>query len=242
MSFIKRKFAHSSPTFGRTKQQKESHPYKVSLYYLWWEFLRRHDGYKECCKAGGKGKFQDLYNDFGDIHSVDFKTWWQTNDRGANLFAEQVADHSFRILESAEEFVNSDQVLTIQLPLYFPKRYLQHEFKKILDKRHSGRRGIRTNKNSTAMYPVIGHVDTKALHKCLKVYDVWKENPNYTLWQIGQEAKVTRASERITKLGPRGDPEIVAKKAILAITAIRLLKKAKKIIAGTVEGKFPVLG
>ena len=241
MSFIKRKFAHLHPTFGRTKQEKAAHPYMSTVYYLWWEFLRRHEGYKECCKAGGRWEFRDLFNDFGDIHSVDFKTWWQSGGRGANLFAEQVADHSFRVLESAEEFVSSDQVLTIQLPLYFPKRFLFQEFKKILDKKHLGKRGIRTNKNSTARYPVIGHVDAEALYKCLRVYDVWKANPNYTLWQIGQEAKVTRASERITKLGPRGDPEIVAKKAILAITAVRLLKKAKKIIAGVGEGKFPVL-
>src|ERR1700676_4105430 len=62
--------------------------WRKSVYYLWWEFLRRHEGYRKTCEQGGNGQYARLYADFGDIHASDFKGWWRTGDRGASLFAE----------------------------------------------------------------------------------------------------------------------------------------------------------
>jgi hypothetical protein len=50
--------------------------WKCSVYYFWWEYLRRHAGYRATCAKGGRGEFANLYRDFGDIHSTDFPTWW----------------------------------------------------------------------------------------------------------------------------------------------------------------------
>jgi hypothetical protein len=50
--------------------------WKCSVYYFWWEYLRRHEGYRATCAKGGTGEFADLFKDFGDIHSTDFPTWW----------------------------------------------------------------------------------------------------------------------------------------------------------------------
>ncbi len=60
--------------FGDPDDWKE---WKGTVYYQWWDYLRAHDGYKETCEAGGKGKFADLYEDFGDIHTMDFPKWWK---------------------------------------------------------------------------------------------------------------------------------------------------------------------
>ena len=64
------------------------HSDRDSIYYLWWEFLRRHDGYKRTCENGGKGEYEKLYANFGNVHGGAFKDWWTKDDRGAHLFAE----------------------------------------------------------------------------------------------------------------------------------------------------------
>ena len=34
---------------------KGAKPWQVSVFYYWWEYLRRHEGYAETCRDGGKG-------------------------------------------------------------------------------------------------------------------------------------------------------------------------------------------
>lgn len=50
--------------------------WKCSVYYFWWEYLRRHDGYRETCLNGGRGRYSELYRSFGNIHDSDFHDWW----------------------------------------------------------------------------------------------------------------------------------------------------------------------
>jgi hypothetical protein len=50
--------------------------WQCSVYYYWWEYLRRHEGYRQTCLNGGKGEYAELFEHFGDVHSVDFATWW----------------------------------------------------------------------------------------------------------------------------------------------------------------------
>jgi hypothetical protein len=50
--------------------------WKCSVYYFWWEYLRRHDGYRETCLNGGVGEYAELYGSFGDVHATGFNDWW----------------------------------------------------------------------------------------------------------------------------------------------------------------------
>ena len=59
-STFRRHFAFKHPLF-RQEQSTSGVQWDNSVYYLWWEFLRRHDGYKETCENGGKGKYAKLY-------------------------------------------------------------------------------------------------------------------------------------------------------------------------------------
>ena len=53
MSFKARHLIGGSVRFGRSKVEKESKPYKESIHYLWWEYLRRSSRYKEVCMNKG---------------------------------------------------------------------------------------------------------------------------------------------------------------------------------------------
>ncbi len=236
MTYTALKFAYKHPTFGRSKAEKSQERFKNSVYYLWWEFLRRSDAYRKCCVHGGKGKLKNIYQDFGNVFATDFKTWWQSNERGAYLFAEQLPPKMTLIDSMPDESVSS-QVLVVQVPLALPKRFLVAEFQKILNLNHFGRRGKRNNEFSTARYPVTGHIDTDALQKCLRVYDMKIANPKMPLWQITQECKAIKRDAFIEDCDTQAI--ITNKKLILANTASRLLKKAEIIRINTELGKFP---
>jgi hypothetical protein len=211
---------------------------------LWWEFLRRNHEYRQCCLDGGDGRLNSLYKDFGDIYTVDFKTWWKTDDRGAYLFSEEPLAQ-FGLVPDINKISNHEDVLLIQVPLSLPKRYLQTEFLKLLDQHHQGKRGIKTNRISTARYKISGHIDLIALQKCLLVYDMRIENPKLPLWQIAQKCRLGKRENWITDADLKGKGNLIGqisdKKMILANTASRLIKKAERIIEGTADGVFPKL-
>ncbi len=241
MTFKAHKFAYNHPKFGKSKFEKDAVPYKNSVYYLWWEFLRKNSEYEKCCKSRGKGSLESLYTDFGNVHSGDFKTWWQTNDRGAYLFAEKSVPQ-FMLLSDFENIVPDARVLYVQVPLALPKKYLEQQFHTLLKKHHSGQRGRRNNEKSTARYPIVGHVDTDALQKCLRAYETRERHQGIALWEIAQKGKLTTPKQFIKNDGTETKAEIVSKKNILANTASRLLKKAESIIKNTAEGRFPAVG
>ena len=236
MTYTALKFAYKNPTFGRSKIEKTQERYKNSVYYLWWEFLRRSTAYKKCCASGGKGKMKNIYQDFDDVFTTDFKRWWQTNERGAYLFAEQLPPKMIVIDEMPDASI-SGQVLVLQVPLKLPKRLLMAEFQKFLNVNHSGKRGIRNNVSSSARYPVTGHIDTDALQKCLRVYDMKVANPKMRLWQVTQACKAIKRDAFIVDGDTQGI--ITNKKLILANTASRLIKKAETIIKNVENGRFP---
>ena len=238
MTFVKRKFAHQHPLFGRTRAHKDLHRYKTSVYYLWWEFLRRSDAYREFCSCVGtmdSGQFSALYADFGDVFASDFKTWWTTDDRGATLFAERLPPQ-MEVLTQFPEASCASQVLVVQVPLALSKRKLAGEFQRLLTEHHRGRRGTRNTEFSSAKYPVTGHIDTLALQKCLDVYDMRIANPEMRLWQIAQEAKAIKGESRLKSNDTKS--EITNKKLILSNTTNRLLKKVMRIIENVEQGRF----
>ena len=177
-----------------------------------------------------------LYADFGDVFELDFKTWWQDNDRGARLFAEAPLP-SVRQIKQADDLQIADRMLNVSLPLELPRRFLETELKKLLDKHHKGERGVRTNKDSTARYPVDGDFNKKTLAKCLMVHDLRLEKPELTLWQLAVEAKLGSAEDR--KLAEKGKHDSVVSKQNLASTVTRHLKHARQMIANSGQGRFP---
>ena len=96
-----RHFAFHHPLF-RSKKTSKGNWWEDSVYYLWWEFLRRHDGYKETCEKGGKGKYAKLYDDFGNVHECSFREWWTKDDRGARLFSEPPLPSTVTVLTSKD--------------------------------------------------------------------------------------------------------------------------------------------
>lgn len=233
MSFKPRHLKGGAVTFGRSKLEKASEPFKKSLYYLWWEFLRLSDRYKKCCENGGNGELSDLYKDFGDVFSVDFKTWWQTDNRGIDLFAEDLLDDKIRRIKKVSELNLNDGILTISIPIVLPKTFIISELNKLLDK--AGKKSTRLttpeiNKVSTAKYKVVGGYTKRSLDICFKIYTLRKQKPEMKLYELARECRIGNftADYRDARLA-------------LANQALGYLRKAERIIESVEEGKFPNL-
>lgn len=231
-----------SPARGKVKTTPGVE-WRQSIYYLWWEFLRRHDGYKETCENKERGKFAKLYADFGDVHASDFKTWWTKGDRGARLFAEPAALTGVERLEKDDlEFLQKEwddnAVLVIAVPLSFGKRFIEKRIVSLLKQYHKRKRGQRTIKESRALYRIANQFNEHSLEVALRVYDLKKSNPKMKLWEIAQQLKFTTTLDP-DEIGKRGQRGAVAKKAVMSVAASRKLKLAESIIDGVGKGIFP---
>ena len=233
-----RTFFHQHPTFGTAKRTKSSSHWEKSIYYWWFEYLRRNEGYKKTCTQGGLGQFSELYKDFGDIHSLDFKTWWGDQDRGAELFAEPKSERlvekvTTKLLDSE---IENSELLIVKFPLNLSKRYLKQQLNKLLDKHHKGKRGHRYAKKSKAKYVVTGQPNIAALRLMLQIHDYRHANPDLTLWEIARDLKLFRRENMPLD---SDTPKIRSdKKNTMAATVSRYLRKSSILIANVALGKF----
>ena len=230
-----RHFPYKHPAFGTQTRPKLPHAWKASVYYWWWEYLRRNESYVATCEAGGAGATASLYRDFGDVRGDDFKAWWSA--RGVHLFAEPLAEDSVRVVTSAAELMLDESTLTLSLPLGLPKRFLEKRIAALLAEHHKGKRGHQLAKRSRARYQVRGQPNIPALKQGLAVYDHWKANPGMPLWQVGNTLHLFQMEQRINP----GDPPAVraSKKNVMAATVSRYLKRVRASIQATGEGTFP---
>lgn len=216
--------------------------WEESPYYLWWEFLRRHDGYRRTCLKGGGGKYGALYKDFGDVHSCSFKEWWTQDGRGAHLFAEPPSPVGVVAL-SDEEVLDliktgrDDRTLLVAIPLDYRRRTLTKALKSILESHQGRKRGEKQVNRSRALYPLAHAPDAAALKTTLQCYDLRTQNPSMPLWQIAQTVGV---STRLTQSELAGKGGHVAdKKASMTAGVSRKLKHAQAIIEAVAKGIFP---
>lgn len=239
---MSRAFAtRTAPTFGTAKRPKPPSSWQRSVYYWWWEYLRRNDDYKICCEKGGQGELAQLYADFGDVHSLDFKQWWTENNRGGILFTEEAAKETLRELTTEEAASlatwNRNDLMLVLVPLSQPKRHLTKRFTTLLKHRHTGARGKRMLANTTAMYKLAGQFTIESLRTTLKAYDLRQADPKMPLWRVALEAGLAKTVQK-QRAGSIYEPDADQKNA-LNVAASRALKRAKAMIANTAKGVFP---
>lgn len=242
-----RHFPYKSPRFGTKNKPAPKSAWQNTVYYWWWAYLKRNADYIACCDSGGKGKLVSLYADFGDVRGEDFKAWWtfkvNGEDRGAYLFAEPSIESSVKVLKEGEKAASEAEVLTLSLPLNFPKRFLERRFKALLSEVHKGKRGVQLARTSSAKYRFEGQPNIPALKQGLMVYDVLKEaegiKPKKPQWEIAQELRIVPKTKWIDKT----DTVRVAagKKNVLTAIVGRYKKRVSEAIELTASGKFPVL-
>jgi hypothetical protein len=233
-------FTFRHPLFRR--QRSESGEWwQNSVYYLWWEFLRRHEGYRRTCENGGSGKYAKLYADFGNVHGVTFKEWWTKDGRGARLFSEPPLPTSVIALDPQDVLGlakgwKAGSVLVVAIPLNLRKRFILRKFNELLAKHHTRRRGQRTFRESQALYPIAAQFNCHSLKKILDTYHMRQSQPDLTLWEIGDRLAL---GTKLTREELAGQSSSIRKKSVLAVAASKKLALARRIIDGVGQGVFP---
>jgi hypothetical protein len=243
-SMSRRHFAFKHPVFRRSKSLSGDW-WEDSVYYFWWEFLKRHEGYKKTCDNDGKGQYAKLYADFGNVHNVSFAEWWNGDNRGARLFSEPPLPKGVVVMTSEDiEALPKDwdpqALLVVAIPLSLRKRYILQRLTKIVSQHNKRKRGQRTFKESLARYRIAAQFKIGSLKQMLDVYDLSLQS-DLTQWQIGQRLSLTTTltdAELSAKRG-RADSGAVAKKNVLTVATAKKLKLAKQLIEGAGRGVFP---
>lgn len=145
-----------------------------SIYYLWFEYLKRSEKYKRACSAGGKG-MQKVFNDFGDVFQYEgldgFWQWW--NERGQYLFgvspASQLSDFcSLEQVAELETEILAGRYQLVALPTNLTKAALKKRVGKLISDMT-----VSPSKDNLAKYQVKHvKVDADSLKSCLLAYDL----------------------------------------------------------------------
>jgi hypothetical protein len=212
--------------------------WKCSVYYYWWEYLRRHEGYRATCVAGGQGEHAELYRRFGNVHEGDFHDWWWSHYQLFTFMSEAqniVLSKKF-YLESEGVFLHvgyarskSEMIASAREQIMrIPQREINDELRKSI-------------RFKPAVRPVL-----KSLHQHLLAWDARLEHPNAKDADIcdlaGLDVSLPYIVDEIASLQADGlkvaDLEKTNRRA-KQIAVQRHLRIAKQYIDNVVQGEFP---
>lgn len=243
-----RHFPYLHPLFGRGKRKlSDTSLWQRSVYYWWWEYLRRNKEYRYCCEKNGRvsnGILKRLYADFGNVYNVSFFEWWTEGSRGADLFANPRHHATVEVLQAGSVVSNDERLIAISLPLTLPKRFLKKRVDTILNALHPSKRGVQYAKKSQAKYLYRAQPNVPSLRSTLAVYDAISrakgvaegEAKKRPYWQIAVDLNLAASSH------PRDNDSasvLTAKKVVLSATVGRMYKRALKMIDNAGKGVFP---
>lgn len=239
--------------------------WQCSVFYYWYEYLRRHDGYAECCESGGLGEWAELYEDFGNVHRGDFFSWWHSH---YSLFMEPnpaFLVHKKQLREGQAisrnpfveyvqldlRFSETDIIRRVRHLLRVQKERTAYRFEKQLEQTGgdtSKAKQIKKRRQviSHARYKVVTRPILPTLHQHLLAWDARKQNPDASdadLFDIaGLEMKLPYTLEEIADLKADGLSVcdlVDANRRAKALAVQRHLRIAKQYIDNVVLGEFP---
>jgi len=226
--------------------------WEKSVYHYWWLFLREHEGYRSACAKSDKGKYAKLFDDFGDVHITDFKSWFTKDGRGVRLFAEpavpiKIVPLSPEDLKELPENFNEHLVL-LAIDKSLALRVIMKRVRSAMKMAGAIRkRGQKTQYQSRARYPIATKVPNSALKKIYEIHKYYEQNPKMKLWEIGNRYGLSGPSMKPDELDAarsrkwsENKRELTEKKNRLTVAARRYLKNAESIIEWVGKGKFPV--
>ncbi len=142
----------------------------LKIYEYWFEYLKRSEGYKECCEAGGVGEYWALHEDFGNVHAVTFDQWWPEHK---HLFLEKVTrppmDRITNIDQLSQRDFDDPDTLIINVNIYEESSVLTDALRKLLKQVASFKH--REKDDSTSQYFIATNTKPDTLKIALEVYD-----------------------------------------------------------------------
>jgi hypothetical protein len=231
---------------------------KTSVRRWWWEYLRLSKDYWLICKTSTNRSnprtiddgYRRLFRDFGNIHSMDFATWYEKI--GSSLFAER--DPFEKVIEVDDQLANinhnRDGRLLLDIPLSLSARSINRQIGRIL-KAHTEQRYSLLIENTSSDYPINPiKLKVDVLKKMHEVWCLHREmiaKPKHIsgevglyqeradLYRIGVALHLSPSYERLP------DDEVKRREMLnkMRVTVSRYLSKANALITNVEFGSFP---
>jgi len=197
-----KEYFYPPPVFEVNGKATGPEAWQESIYYWWWEFLRRHDSYKGYCQ---NKEYRWLHTDLaqpyqyiGNIHSIPFDKWWKKF--GSMLFREPTWRNQFLEIPYSElhrySTLDHEHHKFLMIPVStHSKLQLKALFHEYLTRVHPTKPGQRLTKVSRSHFVVVGRPNITALKRLLRIDDFRKSNPSFKQWRIGWECEEYKLSD-----------------------------------------------
>ena len=200
----------------------------LDVYRRWYDLLEISDRRKWTAR---------VKRVFAPVADESFEVWWEELQP---LF---YAPPHFTVAEvtGAEQFKDfseyrRDEGMVLFLNLLEPKEALLAEVRRLLNARHTGRRG-RPEYDDFATIRMVRKPDVAAISKAINVYKSVKANGGARpLWEIGQSCAVNSKQLTPYKVGTKREAD---RRRLLTISVHNVLKRAEVLIRGVQRGVFP---
>lgn len=249
----RRTFLYSQPLFeantdGAQSNQNTRRPiatadgiaFNSSIYYLWFEYLRRHEGYKNHC-INGSGDYVALYADWGNIHAIDFQAWFRSV--GSDLFCEPDITGLVSAVTGADIQTPAGDFFTVRIPLGMPRKVALGQIDHLLsiERRKRGYEG--SVPVSQARYPVCAVPRIEPLKRNLLAWDMRKNNVpvpviHETLFGTLTDADLFRLADKKGELPSLHAIQRRRQKRYYSVVN-RAVRTAQRVIDNAAEGRFP---
>ena len=210
-----------------------------SIYYLWFEYLKRSEKYRTACANNGKG-MKKLYKDFGNVFEYEgvegFWGWW--NERGQYLFGIESKQEIVEF-DNADEVVGYDDYKLIAIPTNLTKTTIKKRLNKLIAEME-----VNPTAEQTANYSIAQtKVDVESLKSCLMAFDLKQQGLDIleigiqVKWVGGAEAKNLIEDGR--KKGKEVDLDALAELSENNRKEYgRLLAKAQAVVSKRLKGNL----
>ena len=130
----------TAPVFTNDPVENQIANWETCIYYWWYEYLKCNKEYEKYLKGNLKHhKSHQIFRNFGDLYSSNFKDWWEGGQRGKELFSELGNNEQFTVLDDYDDvkpwlFDENEAVIHLQVPLRTQsKRSLKKAFNDLLN-------------------------------------------------------------------------------------------------------------
>ena len=214
-------------------------PTTDSIYYLWFEYLKRSEKYKTACANNGKGMTK-LYKDFGNIFEYEgvegFWNWW--DKRGQYLFGIEGKQEIVEF-DNADEVVGYEDYKLIAIPTNITASTIKKRLNKLVADMELTPTAERKAKYTIAQTKV----DVGSLENCLMAYDLKQQGKDIldiglqVKWISGSEAKDLIEDNR--SKGKEVDLDKLAELSEKNYKEYnRLLSKAQAVVSKRLKDKY----
>lgn len=227
-------------------------------YYWWYSFLKLNSDYRETCENGGKGKCEQLYNDFGNLFETSFEEFWAAKQ---HLFVDvsqdwqrnfrEIGTDGFDDSEDEHELLNEEHIELVDahdieplfdsryaylsIPINVSKSRLKAEFAAMLD-RIKPAPLKRQKPESTVKYKLSRGYDVQALKRAYDALSLKELEPKLKKYEVAERIGMKLEDYGVDELGVAS---VATQRRSAGNIIHRYEQKAKQYIKAAATQFFP---